>query len=163
MSINIILATDLNFGIGNENKLPWPRNKKDMDWFRKCTIGHAVVMGRKTWESIGSKPLKHRFNFVVTSTQIQRAHTRHGDMGVILRNIDEDRFPGSPPHDVFVMGGAEIYGQAVPYADKLYLTTFNQEYECDTYVQDDIVSHFPNVEYLDDSDPEITFQIRTKK
>lgn len=160
MSINIILATDLNFGIGNENKLPWPKNKKDMDWFRQHTLGHVVVMGRKTWESLGSKPLPGRINVVITSKDILQAHTRHGDMGEILNTLQKDVYPDL---HIWVIGGAEIYSQAVPHADKLYLTTFQQNYECDTYVESDIITKFPVVQFWEEEIGEISFQIRSKK
>lgn len=158
MSVNVILATELNYGIGNENKLPWPKNKKDMEWFRNNTKDGVVLMGRKTWESIGSKKLPNRINIVVTSRDLEGPdYTISGDMADIISNVKE-RYPG---HDIWVMGGSEIYFQAIPLADKLYLTTINGHYECDSYVESDIIVKFPIIEYWKE-DEDITFQIRKK-
>lgn len=164
MSVNIILATDLNYGIGNENKLPWPRNRKDMEWFRRNTLGHVVVMGRKTWESLGRKSLSGRKNVVVSSKNFPHPkiggpdHVASGNMDGILKTILPELYPGL---DIWVIGGAEIYHQSIPHADKLYLTTFNRYYKCDTYVESDITTKFPIVEYREE-DGEVTFQIRNK-
>jgi dihydrofolate reductase len=158
VSINAILACDLNFGIGNEGNLPWPKNKRDMAWFREHTMGHVVVMGRKTWESIGSKPLPKRTNVVITSKYISNADlTLSGHMQDILDHLKET-YEGL---HIWVIGGSEIYGQAIPYCDKLYLTTINGIFKCDTYVESDIITKFPVIEYWKE-DPEITFQIRRR-
>jgi dihydrofolate reductase len=159
MTVNVILATELNFGIGNDGDMPWPRNKEDMSWFKQNTGEDIVVMGRKTWDSIGKKKLPNRTNIVITSRDLEGAdHVFSGDMGEIIEKIKglylADR-------DIWIMGGAEIYDQAIPYADKLYLTTFNDNYICDTYVEENIVVKFPYVEYWVDK-PKISFMIRSK-
>jgi dihydrofolate reductase len=158
LSINAILACDLNFGIGNEGNLPWPKNERDMTWFREHTMGHVVVMGRKTWETIGSKPLPKRTNVVITSQELEGPElTMSGDMGQILDYVKK-KYDGL---HIWVIGGSEIYGQAIPYCDKLYLTTINGMYECDAYVESDIITKFPVIEHWQE-DPEITFQIRRR-
>jgi len=68
MTINAILAHDEYYGIGKEGKLPWKHSPADMKWFRDCTKGHVVIMGRKTWESIRSTNLPGRINIVVTGS-----------------------------------------------------------------------------------------------
>jgi dihydrofolate reductase len=158
MSINAILATDLNFGIGKEGNLPWPKNERDMTWFREHTMGHVVVMGRKTWESIGSKPLPKRINVVITSKTLEGSDlTMSGDMEQILDHLKEI-YEGL---HIWIIGGAEIYFQAIPLCDKLYLTTINNKYDCDTHVESDIITKFPVIEHWQE-DPEITFQIRRR-
>ena len=89
MSVNAILAMDNNMGIGYDNTLPWPHNKKDMKWFRDCTSGHVVVMGRKTWESFGSKPLPNRINVVVTNKEVEGNPDRieRGEMVEIISTL----------------------------------------------------------------------------
>jgi dihydrofolate reductase len=158
LSINVILACDIKFGIGNENKLPWPKNEKDMKWFKEHTLGHVVVMGRKTWESIGSRPLPNRINVVVTSKELEGPDfTISGDMEEILEQVRKKW-----PHlHIWVIGGAEIYFQALHFCDKLYLTMFNSRYQCDSYVESDIIVKFPVIEYWKE-DEDITFQIRRK-
>lgn len=156
MSVNAILACDLNFGIGNEGNLPWPKNKRDMDWFRDQTTGHVVLMGRTTWESIGSKPLPKRTNVVVTSKNLEDPDfTMSGDMEEIIKRVRE-LYDGL---HIWVMGGADIYQQAIPFCDKLYLTTINKMYTCDRHVESDIITKFPVIEYWKE-DEELTFQIR---
>jgi dihydrofolate reductase len=157
MSVNAILACDLDFGIGNEGNLPWPKNKRDMDWFRDNTMGHVVLMGRTTWESIGSKPLSKRTNVVVTSKVIDADFTMSGDMGKIIQYVKEI-YDGL---HIWVIGGADIYQQAIPFCDKLYLTTINNKFKCDRYVESDIITKFPVIEYWKE-DEEITFQIRRR-
>lgn len=159
MSVNVILATDLNFGIGYEGDMPWPRNKEDLKWFKENTAEDIVVMGRKTWDSIGQKKLPNRTNIVITTKELEGPdHTLSGDMGEIIEKIKTlylaDR-------NIWIMGGAEIYHQAIPFSDNLYLTTFNQTYKCDTTVESDIIVKFPYVEYWTETE-EITFQIRSK-
>lgn len=159
MTVNVILATELNFGIGNDGDMPWPRNKEDMAWFKQNTSEDIVVMGRKTWDSIGQKKLPNRTNIVITSKELEGAdHVFSGDMGEIIKKIKNlylaDR-------TIWIMGGAEIYEQALPYADNLFLTTFNDNYICDTFVKENIVAHFPYVEYWVENE-EISFTIRSK-
>jgi len=156
MSVNVILARDLDFGIGNEGNLPWSKNKRDMDWFREHTMGHVVVMGRKTWESIGSKPLPRRTNVIVTSKTLDGADlTMSGDMETIINHV-KDLYADL---HIWVMGGADIYQQAIPFCDKLYLTTINGHYVCDRHVESDIITKFPVIEYWKE-DEELSFQIR---
>lgn len=158
MTVNAILACDINFGIGNEGDLPWPKNPRDMMWFREHTKGHVVVMGRSTWESIGSKPLPGRVNVVITSKDLKGPEfTMHGEMKDIIDTL-KSRYK---EQDVWVIGGADIYKQSVPYCDKLYLTTINKSFECDKYVEADIITKFPVIEHWNE-DPELTFQIRSR-
>ena len=158
MTINAILACDLNFGIGNEGNLPWPKNKRDMKWFRDNTRGHVVLMGRTTWESIGSKPLPNRTNVVVTSKELEGPdYTAAGDIEQILKTV-KGKYPDQT---IWVIGGADIYSQALPFCDKLYLTTINQHCTCDRYVESDIIIKFPVIEeWIEDE--ELTFQIRER-
>ena len=159
VTVNVILATDINFGIGYEGDMPWPHNKEDMAWFKQNTNEDIVVMGRKTWDSIGQKKLPNRTNVVITSKELEGAdHVFSGDMGDIIEKVKGLYLADT---DIWIMGGAEIYHQAIPYADKLYLTTFNKHYKCDTYVEEDIVVKFPYVEYWTENE-EISFMIRSK-
>lgn len=140
MTINAIMAMDLNGGIGKNNALPWPHNHHDMKWFRENTIGGVVVMGRKTWESIGSKPLKYRKNIVITNGQVEGSpdDIYFGDMGKVLQTIQSD----NPGKTIWVMGGAEIYRQALPYCDNLYLSKFKETFNCDTFIDPELLKPF---------------------
>lgn len=159
MSINAILACDINGGIGNKNGLPWPRNKQDMKWFRDHTLGHVIVMGRGTWESIGSKSLPKRENIVISRNVIDVGMSLSGDMERIIEYIS-DLYPGL---HIWIIGGADIFHQSMTYCDKLYLTRFNQEYECDTFISEDMINQFSIVDYEDKNNSNLTFQIRSRK
>jgi dihydrofolate reductase len=132
MTINAILAHDDKFGIGKDGGLPWPYNSADMKWFRECTNGHVVVMGRKTWESLGSKKLPNRTNIVITKSDIQgEPDGRYfGDMGKLIRMIKLDY----PDLKTWIIGGADIYKQTLSLCDNIYLTHFPGDYKCDTFI-----------------------------
>jgi len=116
--------------IGNNGSLPW-RIKEDLERFKQTTMNHVVIMGRKTFESIG-KPLPKRVNIVVTRS-IDFAHE-----GVVTAYSFEDALDkayarAKNKKEIFVIGGAEIYKEALPYADKLYLTLIDGDFEGDTF------------------------------
>ena len=160
MSINAILAMDDNMGIGFENDLPWPRMNKDMKWFRESTTGNVVVMGRNTWESFGNEPLPNRVNIVVTNREVEG--NPDGVMsGYIpdLLDIIQGRYPQL---DIFVIGGANIYRQALPHCDKLYITRIKGAYKCDTFMYSNDFEGFDVQEYID-ADENMTIQIRGRE
>ena len=132
MTINAIFACDEQYGIGYKNDLPWPKNAADMLWFKNNTSGGVVVMGRKTWESLGCKKLPNRHNVVISNKNISGPdEVVSGDIGDILKGL-EKKF-----HDlkIWVIGGADIYRQSLPYCNSLYLTKFKETYDCDTFIQ----------------------------
>lgn len=132
--ISLIVAMDLNNGIGIENKLPW-HIPQDMKRFKELTTNNVVVMGRKTYESIG-KDLPDRKNIVLTSGTIDErsnAITLNNINGVLLfaKTYKEKGM------NTFIIGGQQVYEQFIDYADRIYLTLIHREYECDTF--------FPNI------------------
>jgi dihydrofolate reductase len=122
--IKIIVAMSKNRAIGNSNRLIW-KLSADLKRFKEMTTGAAVVMGRKTYESIG-KPLPNRRNIVVTANSEYAA-----DGCEIFGSFD--RALESCGHDCFVIGGAEIYRQAMAFADRIYLTLVHEELEGDAF------------------------------
>jgi len=137
--ISAILAVAENGVIGNEDKLPWPHIKEDMIWFMNKTKNNVVVMGSKTWDSLGIiKPLKDRLNYVVSSqpkTHFEGAEgVLNGQLCSSLRSLEEQY----PDKEIFVIGGANIYAQAFPYCDNIYLSRIKGEYEGDTKLSVDI-------------------------
>ena len=126
--ISIIVAVAENGIIGYKNALLW-NIKEDMRRFRTTTTGHPVVMGRKTFESIG-RPLPKRTNVVIT-----RGDTVF-DGCEMAHSLEEAVKMFSPDEEVFIIGGAQIYAQALPLADKLYLTIVHRNYEGDTSFPD---------------------------
>ncbi|MDR1424326.1 MAG: dihydrofolate reductase [Azoarcus sp.] len=129
--IVLIAAVARNGVIGRENALPW-RLKADMAHFRATTLGHPVLMGRKTWESLG-KPLPGRRNLVLTR---QAGYAAHG--AEVFASPDAALATVRDAVRVFVIGGAEIYRMMLPRADTLLLT------EVDAEVAGD--AHFPAFE-----------------
>jgi dihydrofolate reductase len=135
MSINAILAHDSDFGIGKNGTLPWPHNKTDMKWFRALTEGHVVVMGRKTWESIGSKNLPKRTNIVVSRGEVSgNPHSVYfGEMSRLIDMLKSEY----PNLKIWFIGGADIYRQVIPLCDRVYVTKFPESYDCDTFINMD--------------------------
>ncbi len=117
----IVAAYDLKRGIGFGGKLPWSI-PAEMKLFRKITLGHSVIMGRITFQSIG-KPLAGRKNFVLSSTQ------GFSDV-TMLQNFNEVKALAG---DLFVIGGAEVFAYFLPLADRLYLSEIQAEYNADCY------------------------------
>lgn len=140
MTVNAILAMDMNGGIGKNNALPWPHNHQDMKWFKQNTAGGVVVMGRNTWESLGSKKLPNRKNIVITKSGVSGDpdEVYFGEMQKLLQVIQSD----NPAKTIWVIGGADIYRQALPFCENLYLTKFKQEYECDAFIDRSLLLPF---------------------
>jgi dihydrofolate reductase len=124
--ISIIAAMAENRVIGVDNTLPW-RLPADLRHFRLITTGHPVIMGRRNYESIG-KPLPGRDNIVVTRDPDYRAPgcTVTHSLEQALTSAQNDR-------EIFIIGGAEIYRQAFPRAERLYLTLVHADIRGDTY------------------------------
>jgi dihydrofolate reductase len=120
--INIIVAYANNRVIGKDGKIPW-RLPDDLQHFKRITSGHIVVMGRKTFESIG-RPLPHRRNIVLTSSITFAAP------GVEVMHSKDDVLALD---DVFIIGGASIYRQFLDVADRLYITEIALEIDGDTF------------------------------
>lgn len=123
--ISIIVAVARNGVIGDGNQLIW-HISEDLRRFKAITSGHPVIMGRKTFESLG-RPLPHRINVVIT-----RQPTYCAPGCEVVGSLEEAvaRFDSS--EELFVIGGAQIYAQALPLADRLYLTEVEADYEGDT-------------------------------
>ena len=130
--VSIIVAIAQNGTIGDKNSLLW-HIKEDMRFFRTTTSGHPVIMGRKTFESLGSKPLPKRTNIVITRAD------REFDGALTAHSLQEAiRMAGDDP-EIFIMGGAQIYREALNVADRMYITHVERDYDGDT--------SFPEIDY----------------
>lgn len=150
--ISIIVAIDQNNGIGlNNNLLAYI--PADLKRFKAITTGHTVVMGKNTWLSLPKRPLPDRTNIVVTS--------KNGDIfdGATLVHSIEDAIGLLPSDDEsFVMGGASVYKQMFPFANRLYLTVIHKEFEADTFFPEIDYSQWNEIERIDvDDDPRTDF------
>lgn len=123
---SIIVAAAQNNAIGKANGLLW-QMPEDLKFFKRTTSGHTVIMGRKTFESVG-KPLPNRRNIIITrqeNYQVEGAEVVHSlDAALALCNPDEENF---------IVGGAEIYSQAMDKVDRIYFTLIYGEFEADTF------------------------------
>lgn len=127
MKISLIASVGKNRELGRGNELLF-KIPEDMKMFREKTTGHVVIMGRKTFESIG-RALPNRVNIVVTRTLNLKPQTSDLKfVSSIEEAIELAKTLESPPAggEIFVIGGAQIYEQALPFADKLYLTVVNK-------------------------------------
>jgi len=125
--ISLIAAMADNRVIGIANKLPW-KLPADMQWFRAQTMGKPIVMGRKTFESFGAKPLPGRTNIIVTSDVNYCAE------GCIVTHSIEAalQFAGDVP-EVMIIGGASFYAQMLPRANRMYLTQVHHSFDGDSW------------------------------
>ena len=121
--INIIVAMSKNRVIGNNNTLIW-HLPEDLRRFKELTTGNTIVMGRKTYESIG-KPLPNRRSIIIT-----RDTNYLVDGCEVVNSLEEALLLSNS--DCFIIGGGEIYRQAIDIADRLYITTIDKEFEGDT-------------------------------
>ncbi len=113
--------------IGIQNRLPW-KLPADMKWFRLHTLGKPIIMGRKTFESFGSKPLPDRLNIVIT-----RDKHYHAPGALAAHTIDDAiALAGSAPEVMFI-GGENLYAQMLPRADRLYLTYVHARFDGDAW------------------------------
>lgn len=159
MRINLIVALCKNNGIGLSGSLPW-NIKEDMKHFYNTTVGkgnNAVVMGRKTWESLQGKPLKNRFNFVLTRNEIEKQKINTLNYNNLLAfcsindllnycnydhsnnsvdKLDNVDVSAKFPFDVlWVIGGNEIYKQFSHLSDMYVITYIDKYFDCDTFFQ----------------------------
>jgi dihydrofolate reductase len=130
VKISIIAAIATNGVIGRNGRLPW-RLATDLQRFKRLTMGHTIIMGRKTWESIG-RPLPGRTTVVVTRQSDYRAS--HEGVRIAASLDDALRIAEAAGDDeTFIVGGAEIYRAALPRADRLYFTEVAADVDGDAY------------------------------
>ncbi|ADQ14665.1 dihydrofolate reductase [Halanaerobium hydrogeniformans] len=133
MSLSIIAAMDQNQLIGQNGKLPW-KLPADLRYFKQTTMGSAIIMGRKTFESIGS-PLAGRKNIILSKNKNYSAEgceIIHSKKEILNRFLVQKK-------EAFIIGGLKIFQLFLPYCDKLYLTIIEHEFSGDTY--------FPEIDF----------------
>jgi dihydrofolate reductase len=132
--ISIIAAVSDNYAIGKSNNLPW-HLPADLKHFKHLTTGHAVVMGKRTFESLPNGPLPNRKNIVLTSVMSEGVNTGYfeADSFEDVTELCEHE------EEVFVMGGATVYRQCIDKVDSLYITWVHHEFQADKY--------FPEIDF----------------
>jgi dihydrofolate reductase len=154
-AISMIVARSRNHVIGRDNQMPW-KISADLQFFKRVTMGFPVIMGRKTWESIG-RPLPGRRNIVVSRTpDLTLAGAE------VANSLDDalDRLSELPR--VFVIGGEQLFTQAFPKADQLYITEIEMDVEGgDTFFKVPNPEEWLEIERTPGSEGEISFHFLT--
>jgi dihydrofolate reductase len=125
--ISLIAAMADDRVIGIKNRLPW-KLPADMQWFRRHTLGKPIVMGRKTFESFGARPLPDRVNIVVSRNPDYRA-----EGAVVVDSIEAALAAAGDVAEVMIIGGASFYAQLLPRAERFYLTLVHGQFEADAW------------------------------
>ncbi len=123
--LTLIVAIDARRGIGRENALPW-HLPADLAHFKRVTSGHPIIMGRKTFDSIG-RPLPNRRNIVVT----RNPDWRHEGVEAVTSLADAVALAGDAR--AFIIGGAQIFAESMGIADQMIVTEIDHTFECDTF------------------------------
>lgn len=131
--ISIIVAIAENNAIGKNNDLLW-HIPEDLKRFKKLTTGHSVIMGKKTYESLPRRPLPNRINIVVTDNPKDNF-----DQCVMVFSIEDALNKSDPSDENFIIGGASIYRQFLPFSDRLYITWVHKSFEADVF--------FPEIDF----------------
>ena len=124
--ISFIWAQAKGGVIGRDNDLPW-RLPEDLKFFKRTTLGFPIVMGRKTFASFGSKPLPKRENIIFTDQNFEQE-------GVTVVHSKEEVLELAGSQDIFIIGGAQVFKQFLPEADRLYVTKIEAEFDGDTVI-----------------------------
>lgn len=142
MMIQQVFATDDNGGIGNNNRLPWPFNRKDMQEFIRLTTGTILVMGKNTWFSLPNK-LRGRVHVVLSSQSLGKLSNNGEYPDIVIdyrESIDDIRLKLQNICDIYqiytvsIIGGKQTYEMMLPITDVIYHTHINGTYESDVYL-----------------------------
>ena len=133
--LSIIVAIAENLAIGKDNDLLW-HIPEDMKRFKQITLGHTIIMGKRTWYSLPKRPLPNRVSLVITDIPAEVIE------GCIMAYSIADAISKCrPSEENFVIGGASVYGQFLPLAYRLYLTRVHKPFEADVF--------FPEINYTE--------------
>ena len=139
MPVNMILAMGRDGAIGKEGDLIW-HLPADLKHFKAVTLGHPVIMGRKTWESLPKKPLPGRRNIILT-------RQKRDINGAEVANSIEEALRMCSDEIPFIIGGAEVYNSFLPYTDNIYITEIDAECkEADTFLSLDLLKDWVKTE-----------------
>jgi dihydrofolate reductase len=126
--ISIIAAVADNFAIGKSNDLPWYL-PADLKHFKQLTTGHAIVMGKRTFESLPKGPLPNRRNIVLTSIMSEGVNEGYFEAD----SLEDAIFLCEHEEQVFIMGGATVYKQCIDKVDYMYITWIHKDFQADTF------------------------------
>jgi dihydrofolate reductase len=152
--ISIIVAIAEDNGIGYKNELLW-HLPEDLKRFRKLTLGHTVIMGKKTWESLPKKPLSGRKNIIITDNPLERF-----EEGITAYSIEDALMKCEENDEIFIIGGGSIYRQFMPIADRLIITQIHKKAPADIYfpvIDPEIWKPIDKEEYTQDDNTHIPY------
>ncbi len=132
--ISIIAAVSDNYAIGKSNNLPW-HMPADLKHFRQLTTGHAVVMGKRTFEGLSNGPLPNRKNIVLTSVMSEGVNKGYFEAD----SLEDAVYLCEHEEQVFIIGGATVYKQCIGKVDSMYITWVHHEFSADTF--------FPKIDF----------------
>jgi len=138
-NISIIVAIAENNGIGKNNDLLW-HISADLKRFKQITLNHTVIMGKNTYLSLPVRPLKNRRSIVITDNP-----TDHFDGCLTVFSVNEAIEKCNENEESFVIGGASVYRQFLPLAQRLYLTRVNRSFEADTFFPDIVAEEWEEI------------------
>ena len=141
--ISLIWAMADNRVIGIENRLPW-KLPADMQWFRRHTLGKPVIMGRLTFESFGAKPLPGRRNIIISGNGNYQAEGAE-----VVASLEEALAAVREAEEAMIIGGMSIYRQALPHADRLYMTLVHADLEGDAWFPEFDLGQWREIERID--------------
>ena len=149
-AISMIVARSRNHVIGKDNQMPW-KISADLQFFKKVTMGYPIIMGRKTWESI-VRPLPGRRNVVVSR------NTNYSAIGAeLVGSLDQALELLKEFKRVFVIGGQQLFTQAFPQADELFITEIEIQVDGDTYFEIPDPNDWQEAERILESEGDIQF------
>ena len=160
--ISIIVAIASNYAIGKDNDLLW-HISKDLKRFKEITKGHYIVMGKRTYYSLPTRPLPNRTSLIITDVADEVI-----DNCLMAYSIDDAVNKMDSENENFVIGGGSIYNQFMPIADKLYITRVHKDFEADTFFPEISLDEWELISQENiDNDPQnnftYAFEVYTKK
>jgi len=161
--IKAIMAADDNGGVSKGKSMPWPKNPKDLQWFKKNTLNQVVLMGRLTWEDpFMPTPLKSRINVLATNRKTSlypgADHYLKGNLKVEIKNLEINFKDKS----IFIIGGPEILKQVFSLVNEFYLTRIYGNYHCDKFINLLDIKNSMKMEQKIDCDKTCHFEIWKK-
>ena len=161
--IKAIMAVDDKGGISKGSSMPWPKNSNDLQWFKKNTLNHVVVMGSKTWEDpFMPTPLKNRENIIITN----KNHSYYPGANLYLKgNIVNEILKLENKYfnkDIFVIGGPDIIKQTFDLFKEFYLTRIYGNFDCDKFIDLEKINNNMNLIKKIDCDDTCHFEIWRK-
>ena len=145
--ISIIAAVADNFAIGKSNDLPWYL-PADLKHFKQLTTGHAIVMGKRTFESLPKGPLPNRRNIVLTSIMSEGVNEGYFEAD----SLEDAIFLCEHEEQVFIMGGATVYKQCIDKVDYMYITWIHKDFQADTFFPPIDLNDWEEVKHEDHDD-----------